>query len=116
MTAGTIRGCGKAPKKIYAEMRRIISGWIKLQNLSLWYHVFNQKLNCREVIGVGSWRKNIERANWKLEWERANVHYLMGYNEPDWDEKHPHSAHPRDAAEDWHNIETIADMFDPPLE
>ena len=36
----------------------------------------------------------------KLKWTTANVHYLLGYNEPD-PGHHPHEAAPRDAAKDW---------------
>ena len=52
----------------------------------------------------------------KAEWNRANVHFLLGYNEPDPSPNHPHSEpnHTK-AAEDWVYVQQVALAFDPPL-
>jgi len=34
----------------------------------------------------------LEIERFKAEWNRANVHYLMGYNEPDPNPLHPQSV------------------------
>jgi len=52
-------------------------------------------------------------------WAFANVHYLLGYNEPDsgnGKHNHPHEAAPAVAAADWPLVQKVADQFDPPLE
>lgn len=69
------------------------------------------------VIGVSK-AKNINMTTLKDEWTRANVRYLLGYNEPDYGNghNHPHMSTPAQAAEDWPQVQTLANMFDPPLE
>merc|ERR1711933_415844 len=54
----------------------------------------------------------------KREWKFANVHYLLGYNEPDLGNghNHPHQAAPAVAAADWPLVQKVAEQFDPPLE
>jgi hypothetical protein len=53
---------------------------------------------------------------YKAEWNRANAHFLLGYNEPDPSPNHPHSEpnHTK-AAEDWVYVQQVAQAFDPPL-
>lgn len=68
------------------------------------------------IIGVGiadDVLDDIER--WKVEWDRANVHYLLGYNEPDPAPSHPQSVEAAKAAQDWPDVQKIALSFDPPL-
>jgi len=47
---------------------------------------------------------------WLHHFEIANVHYLLGYNEPDYGNghNHPHMCHPADAARDWPKVQTLA--------
>ena len=52
---------------------------------------------------------------WKAEWSRANVHYLLGYNEPDPADNHPMSVEAAEAAFDWVKVQEVAASFDPPL-
>lgn len=52
-------------------------------------------------------------------WERSNVHYLLGWNEPD--QTHVegldgnYKLDPDQAAEQWVFVQKIANQFDPPL-
>eukprot|EP00854_Cymbomonas_tetramitiformis_P004910 gene4910-5991_t len=48
-------------------------------------------------------------------WKRSNVHFLLGYNEPDPSPSHPHSAGAAEAARDWRYVQRVAALFDPPL-
>jgi hypothetical protein len=54
------------------------------------------------------------------EWTEHNVHFLLGYNEPDMGNgkagQHPHQCTPADAAKDWPALQQLAALFDPPLE
>jgi len=55
----------------------------------------------------------------KRHWAFWNVHYLLGYNEPDsgnGKHNHPHEAAPAVAAADWPLVQKVAEQFDPPLE
>jgi len=55
----------------------------------------------------------------KKHWVAANVHYLLGYNEPDsgnGKHNHPHECSPASAAADWALVQKVAEQFDPPLE
>lgn len=55
----------------------------------------------------------------KRRWEETNVHYLLGYNEPDsgnGKHNHPHECSPASAAADWPSLQKIAEQFDPPLQ
>lgn len=48
-----------------------------------------------------------------------NVHYLLGYNEPDsgnGKHNHPHEVSPAGAAADWPLVQKVAEQFDPPLQ
>jgi len=68
------------------------------------------------IIGINTAQHvldNIE--HYRAEWTRANVHFLLGYNEPDPADSHPHSADPYDAALAWVAVQEIAASFDPPL-
>jgi len=69
------------------------------------------------IIGIGSTKGLLKRNTWMEEFERANVHFLLGYNEPDPSaaQQHPHQCSPADAAKDWPNVQAVAAMFDPPL-
>merc|ERR1719502_1105542 len=55
----------------------------------------------------------------KRHWASANVHYLLGYNEPDsgnGKHNHPHEAAPAVAAADWPLVQKVAEQFTPALE
>jgi len=52
---------------------------------------------------------------YRAEWSRANVHYLMGYNEPDPNPLHPQSVEAAIAAVDWVDVQRFAAAFNPPL-
>lgn len=58
------------------------------------------------------------KGNWAEEWKASNVHYLLGYNEPDYGNghNHPHMCSPADAAKAWPQLQDIAAQFNPPLE
>jgi len=52
-------------------------------------------------------------------WAFWNVHYLLGYNEPDsgnGKHNHPHEVSPAAAAADWPLVQKVAEQFNPPLE
>lgn len=55
-------------------------------------------------------------SNFKQTWIDSNVNYILGYNEPDNSPAHPASIDPAPAAALWHNVQDIADQFNPPLE
>jgi len=70
------------------------------------------------VNGIGQ-TQNFMTDAVKSMWAAANVHYLLGYNEPDsgnGKHNHPHEASPADAAADWPKVQAVAEQFDPPLE
>jgi len=69
------------------------------------------------MAGIGSANNLMKKDNWQEEFQRANVHYLLGYNEPDpaAAQQHPHACEPSDAAWDWVNVQKVAASFDPPL-
>eukprot|EP00581_Thalassiosira_minuscula_P006772 CAMPEP_0183706518 /NCGR_PEP_ID=MMETSP0737-20130205/3311_1 /TAXON_ID=385413 /ORGANISM="Thalassiosira miniscula, Strain CCMP1093" /LENGTH=586 /DNA_ID=CAMNT_0025933933 /DNA_START=91 /DNA_END=1848 /DNA_ORIENTATION=+ len=68
------------------------------------------------IIGVGNAQHVLDNIDQKkAEWTRANVHYLLGYNEPDPSPNHPHEVEARIAAQDWPLVQRIAQSFDPPL-
>ena len=52
---------------------------------------------------------------WKKEWPAANVHFLLGYNEPDPSKNHPHACSPKDAAQKWPEVQAVAASMMPPL-
>ena len=52
---------------------------------------------------------------WKKEWPAANVHFLLGYNEPDPSKNHPHACSPKDAAQKWPEVQAVAASMTPPL-
>jgi hypothetical protein len=67
---------------------------------------------------IGAWlakKENVSKL--KEEWAGANVHYLLGYNEPDHGNghNHPHMVTPALAASDWPQVQKLAKQFDPPL-
>ena len=49
------------------------------------------------------------------EWHAANVHYLLGYNEPDPSKNHPHACSPMAAAQKWVDVQAVAASMYPPL-
>jgi hypothetical protein len=55
---------------------------------------------------------------WLKEWKASNVHYLLGFNEPDYGNghNHPHMCSPAEAAQAWPQLQDIAKQFDPPLD
>lgn len=48
------------------------------------------------------------------EWAEANVHFLLGYNEPD-PGHHPHACTPMAGAKAWVQVQQIAEQSSPPL-
>lgn len=70
------------------------------------------------VNGVGQTQHYMTDAV-KRHWNETNVHYLLGYNEPDsgnGKHNHPHEAKPAIAAADWPLVQKVAEQFNPPLE
>jgi len=68
------------------------------------------------LIGVGQADNVLQNMDkFRVEWERANVHFLLGYNEPDPSPNHPHEVDAATAALDWVKVQQVADSFDPPL-
>ena len=74
------------------------------------------------IIAVGKASKVLkEIKSVRAEWKRSNVHYLLGYNEPDPKLDHLEPDEPRimvdaaTAAQDWLLVQDIAASFDPPL-
>merc|ERR1712087_1051442 len=67
---------------------------------------------------IGAWLAKKVPNSTLEEWKRANVRYLLGYNEPDHGNghNHPHMVSPAQAAVDWPQLQKISKMFDPPLE
>jgi hypothetical protein len=67
------------------------------------------------ISGVGA--ADHVNADYVQQWTEANVHYLLGYNEPDRGNghNHPHMASPAAAAAYWPKIQEMAASFDPPL-
>ena len=56
-------------------------------------------------------------SSWVGDWEATNVHFLLGYNEPDFGHgQHPHQVAAAAAARDWVNVQKVAALFDPPLQ
>merc|ERR1719412_2114532 len=49
------------------------------------------------------------------QWTYGNVHYLLGYNEPDQIKKNQFRELPAEAAKHWITVQQAAQMFDPPL-
>lgn len=47
--------------------------------------------------------------------QQANIHFLLGYNEPDASPSHPMSCEPADGAKAWPNVQQTAALFNPPL-
>lgn len=68
------------------------------------------------INGVGETSKS-KIEDLKTLWSGNNVHYLLGYNEPDYGNghNHPHMATPAKAAADWPELQKLAAHFDPPL-
>lgn len=67
---------------------------------------------------IGAWKaKKMNVTELKEKWANANVHYLLGYNEPDYGNghNHPHMVTPALAAVDWQEVQKLAKQFDPPL-
>lgn len=76
-----------------------------------------QKLAAEFVPMINGVDQNHDIADIKEAWKAANVHYLLGYNEPDYGNghNHPQMATPAKAASDWPKLQKLAASFDPPL-
>ena len=70
-----------------------------------WGHKTDQKSKCKAplmneyvpmVIGLGVADSLTPGGAWKQQWQSANVHYLLGFNEPDFGNghNHPHMCDP----------------------
>jgi hypothetical protein len=68
------------------------------------------------ISGVGA-ADGLDKWALHKQWKAANVHYLLGYNEPDRGNghNHPHMASPAAAAAYWPVIQDLAATFQPPL-
>lgn len=68
------------------------------------------------LIGVGAAQFVLDDIDkFRVEWTRANAHFLLGYNEPDPSPNHPHAVDAATAAVDWVKVQQVAASFDPPL-
>ena len=62
------------------------------------------------INGVGQVNNGVTN-HFKREWQAANAHYLLGYNEPDPGNghNHPHRVAPKEAAKDWVFVQQVAE-------
>lgn len=66
------------------------------------------------TIGLGNAQRLMEREHWKPQWDRANVHHLLGYIKPNGVPGRDR-IDPAIAAADWVSVQQAAVAFDPPL-
>ena len=62
------------------------------------------------VNGIGQLGANFNEHLVEV-WQDTNAHFLLGYNEPDPGNNHPHIADPAAAAHDWVEVQALAERL-----